>query len=270
MRKILKHTIGIAIGILLLVSVVRAATYNFYFNNTEQGANSTAAPSLTVNSDGKPASAVALPVPVGTAVPAPQPPDSKSAPQVKAAEEKSVADASQENEAKMRFLKQFRFTLGAGFAQVKSRSPYEVSGNPYGESTVKAEGGLGSIGFFFTDWLGVNFFVGVGANSGGGRMNVFGGGELEIVPIRISLFNVKDFLMLSGLIGGSSVYDLSNSNGAGLEPHAGGRFTLQLSDHWGLTAAARFILNKGYFESNSNYVTSRETFIGEAGLTVRL
>src|SRR4051812_17870316 len=36
------------VGLLFMVGVGHAATYNFYFNNLEQGDNSTANPSLTV------------------------------------------------------------------------------------------------------------------------------------------------------------------------------------------------------------------------------
>ena len=41
------------IGLLFMVGVGRAATYNFYFNNLEQGDNSTANPQLSVTQKGK-------------------------------------------------------------------------------------------------------------------------------------------------------------------------------------------------------------------------
>jgi uncharacterized iron-regulated membrane protein len=44
--------IGLIFGIVCLASITWAATYNFYFNNTEQGNNSTATPTVTVT-DGK-------------------------------------------------------------------------------------------------------------------------------------------------------------------------------------------------------------------------
>lgn len=54
-------------GICLILAMegVEAATYNFYFNNTEQGANSNASPTLTVR-DGK---KVAPPVEIGESAP---------------------------------------------------------------------------------------------------------------------------------------------------------------------------------------------------------
>lgn len=52
LMKLYRITLFIILGMIYLSTNARAATYNFYFNNTEQGDNSTASPNLSVK-DGK-------------------------------------------------------------------------------------------------------------------------------------------------------------------------------------------------------------------------
>ena len=69
--KKLKWTLMVA---LFTVGIANAATYNFYFNNTEQGENSTAEPKLIVGSSGEASKneelkSTSLPGPVNLQIP---------------------------------------------------------------------------------------------------------------------------------------------------------------------------------------------------------
>jgi hypothetical protein len=98
----------------------------------------------------------------------------------------------------------------------------------------------------------INAFGGAYKTDGISRGQGFVGGELELVPLRISLFRFED-LIEGGLMLGAST--LKHAVGNVATAHAGARLTFNLGDKWSITTAAR--ANLGYI-------------IGEAGVAIRL
>jgi hypothetical protein len=225
------------------VSLVWAGTYNFYFNNTEQGANSTASPSLTVSADGKATSTGAqqtVSSTDGKLVPDKNPAAGSSV--VPAAPVTTAESAPAQRESDPDF-RHFRLELGG----TKAIHRYQ-----YGYTTDE-QGLLAAVGISFTRELGVNFF---GSRLEKGRW--FGGADFEITPIRASLFRMENFLELTGLVGASTLDQVYY--GAVLLAHVGARVNLNLGHQFGVTAVVRQSLGG----------SDGTNFMGEAGLIVRL
>ncbi|OFZ83189.1 MAG: hypothetical protein A2583_01880 [Bdellovibrionales bacterium RIFOXYD1_FULL_53_11] len=248
-------TVGITTGVLGVSWVAMGATYNFYFNNTEQGPNSTASPSLSVSGDGmangqKPTTLPnASPTPTAEASPAPE----AAKPQAAAADQAgaSVAAAPEPPSGK-------HWLIGA-----KMSLAFQTMGEKHADMSHEGPfanyGGVVGIGYQFTKDLGIN------AYGGGTRVNdafpyrgtvhkpaFFAGGELEVMPVRISLGRFEDLLQFGAMIGASS-FRRSEENIGSL--HAGLRLNLNFGHGWGLSTAVRG--NLGYLQS-------------EAGLLIRL
>jgi hypothetical protein len=223
-----------------------AATYNFYFNNTEQGDNSTATPNVVVN-DGKkeggkslepknPAldpAASSQATSAAAAVPGPAP-SSASGQQSTAA---LPADAVSPPE-----FRHVRLTAGA-------------------TDLLGAMGASVGIGYFFNREFGFNAF-GVlsrgdyktfGANgtwSGTESWTGFDAGlEMEVTPVRIAVGRIEDLLDLGGMLGVSTI---AADTGNWVSPHLGARLNINLGSRWGITTTAR--LNASYAMAEAGLV----------------
>lgn len=211
--------------------LAQAATYNFYFNNTEQGDNSTATPTVTMSGDKSKPSAERTPgAPALAGVPAPAP--ASAAPTV-AAHESHTALSPGEIPAP-----EFRHCRITGGLANKSG----------------AWGGSANLGYFFTREFGINAFGGgFGQNYlNGNDTRFFGGAELEVTPIRITVGRIDNLIDIGGLLGVSTI-DADEDNW--ISPHAGLRMNLNLGNRWSLTTTSRF---------NASYA------MGELGIAIRL
>ena len=195
-----------------LISVAWSATYSFYFNNTEQGPNSTATPSITV--DGVKATGTGAQQTVssnGTVLTglAPVSP-ADTAPAASIANAPAVPSSG---------FKRFRVILGT-----TTLSRYGIGG------LLKRVGGSFEAGF----WIGKD--LGIHVLGGGVSESTYGLAEIEIVPLRLTLFRFENLIELGVLAGGhtdSPYMDWPRYL------HAGARLNLNLGDSWSLTTSLR-------------------------------
>ena len=231
------------VGNVTLISVVWGATYNFNMNNTEQGSNSTASPVLNISGDGKATSTGAQQTITNTEngkFISPQLTPAAPAPT-------GISQASASPEGQPRFeFRHWRLGL-SGFDTRYSFSP---------DDKQEKVGAMLSLGMLFTPELGFNVFGGTTGRSD--YRPWFAGGELEITPIRASLFRMENFLELAGLAGASSLKGLASLTG--IAPHVGVRASLNLGYQIGVSIVARQLLGQGDFSQ----------LVGEAGLIVHL
>lgn len=229
--------LGFVVGVAMITSLlamfataVKAATYNSIFNNIEQGPGSTASPTIQV-SDGltkKPPAQSQAPTLPAAAEPVPS-----------TAAEAALAPAADASSGAR------RFRLGL-LGHMMGQNVNELKKPMLGGGTLSAA-------YFPIRDLGVSAFGGTG-----GHKNSFVGGEVELVPVRLTLFGLDHFIEAGALAGVST---LGRNYGHFGSVHAGGRVTVNFGPQIGLTAGIRTNL------------TGRTDFtytMAEAGLAVRL
>jgi hypothetical protein len=240
MKRFLPLTITLFASLGASEWAARAATYNFYFNNTEQGDNSTATPTVTV-SDGKaekrltpqPASAAPVATPVA-------PPEPVAAP-VAAFPGASSTAVIPEGPGFLGSDRTAHFRLTAGVGEV-----FEAD---------SAIGPFFDLGLFANRYVGVNFYVGVSQlqwDYWWQRSSTVIGGELELTPLHLGTGAHPDLLELGVLLGASNLYPAEDN---WVAPHLGGRLSVNFGNYAALTAVVRG--NAG-------------TISGETGLALRL
>ena len=239
-----------------------AATYNFYFNNTEQGDNSTATPSVTVRDDGKvfkngvPVENAKKDATPGTAK------DEASAP-VGSSSYVSTAVVPKENKDP-----HWRFSLGvSAFKDYGSDASYPSSNDPQLSA---------SFSFFFNRYIGLTLFgsklPGIAYSMDNySDSNWMMGFEAEIVPFHISIGGAENALEI-GFLGGfetryssQTVYSsnfysmggetMSTGDNWEFQPEAGIRVSVNLGHSWSIIGDVR---------ATENYAT------GEAALAFKL
>lgn len=213
--------VGLTLGMFGLAWVAWGGSYNFYFNNTEQGSNSTATPTVTVTTDEKSKSG-ANSVPAsetGTAPAAQTVTVPGSAPGPVSA---NTVAATEDSSKKSR-----RFRASATGLVMGRKAGGEKS----------VGGGLG-FAYFPVREIGLNIY-GFGMN-GGGEDGVVGL-DLEVLPLRFSLGRFEN-LIETGPILGASTFKRASGNLVTL--HAGLRLNFNLGEQWSITSSAR--INMGY------------------------
>ena len=205
------------IAVATIMEVVRAANYQVLFNNVEQGSNSTANPTLSVNSDGKATKTQGMQT---TAQTVPQ------------------AEAETETETETQILVPQAVattqTLVEEFTYKKMRMMFlgiAMDRNLRRNSHPNSVGGMLEFTYFPMDSFGMSLFGGAGS-----KKNYFYGAELDLVPLKISLFDMKNFVELTGLMGISSLGKEINTKALG---HIGGRLSVNFGERYGLTASYR-------------------------------
>ncbi|MBS1983686.1 MAG: hypothetical protein JST16_05890 [Bdellovibrionales bacterium] len=219
--KYLMRPLLILLGMIGMVSVAGAAVYNMYFNNVEQGDNSTATPSVTVHKteegtkvtktsgDGT----VASPV-VENPAPAPAP---VAAPV--AAEATSVAAAPRAVDSGLKW----RFSLNGG------RS-YNSGGWASSGKSIAL-----NLGYFPLPYLGFNVWGGHTFLHTGDRW-AEGGAEIEVDPVKLNLFGFTDSVEV-GVMAGLSNLGRSPDNYVSL--YAGARVALNFASRWNINVTGR-------------------------------
>jgi hypothetical protein len=233
-------------GFLSMMEWATAATYNVYFNNVEQGANSTAAPTLHI-SDSKPVGAQPTSV-SETRDPAAEPsaaePNKASEP--KASESQLPVGAS--TAARIEALSEssnrwFRLSF-LGTSNLSGSDPRDDQGGKKAGAML-----MGSI-FPLRDF-GINAFAGV-APAGKG----YYGGELEFDPLHLGLFGL-DHLIDAGFVVGAS--SMGQREGFDIV-HSGVRMAVNFGPHYSIVGGLRTHLNQGEGDRD---------WLADAGVSIR-
>lgn len=240
MRFIYTFIVGLLAGVLttlvcmtLISSWVEAATFNYIFNNVEQGPNSTASPSLSVSGE-KPKLVQSPPEEGGAPVESLPSPVPSVAPVFPATQSTVTHASSPGHDADKR--KAWRAELLA-----------------HSVNRDQGVGGTFTLGYFPLRELGVSARFGTGADF---KQSAYWGGELEVIPLRLSVFGAQDMLDLGAVVGGSS---LGHALGTATA-HAGVKSSIHFGDRFALTAGLRTNL------------TSRSEFtylLADAGISLR-
>jgi hypothetical protein len=226
----------------------KAAVYNFYFNNTEQGDGSTAQPSLNVNptgsptstqaggeSGGVPAQAEATPTVPNAEAPAEgivsqsvAPTDSKS----------FAAVGSSETQGQ----RKYKISLGAFYSGGQNWSEgydYGHDGTNYRYKQFRGIDDTGgasfNMGYYPLSYLGFNLFAGV-AIVDGDPSDSLAGLELEITPLKFNLFGFHDVIELAVMAGGTTAAAVSENIGS---IFLGARVGFNFGQRWSLDARLR-------------------------------
>ena len=263
------------LGVVATTCVAWGATYNFYFNNVEQGENGQASPSVLIQ-DGKLANGQAqtLPVPGATPSPTPSPADvaqptpvnPDTSPAKESEEEAKPAEAGVSSATaevaewkQEKKSKRFRFDLTALIAAGSGG----MAGTP---------GLLGGFTWNFMPALGVRAFGGFvrplapymysGERSydpetgtypedfGDPQTKPILGLEAEWNPIRVNFWGLEDWFSMGVLLGASNLHVLGDN---WVTMHTGIRARMNLSENLGLLAQTRFNLGYATFEAGLTF-----------------
>lgn len=219
---------------LFATSEVQAATFNYIFNNTEQGENSTASPSIVVDGDKITKKNGEL-VSTTSAPSAPTNAEIESAHNLKyrIMAMGNVMHHNSDQNITFRFTSRDFESLGR-----KSNSHINAS--------------LGASIFTGRDMALSAFLI------GGKTEKAHYGAEAEFIPLRIAVLGKSDFIE-TGLLLGASTIGRENLEKAGTF-HAGARVNVNFLPQLGITGAARTNLNE---RSKYRYA------MAEAGLAYR-
>jgi hypothetical protein len=263
-----KLTSLIVSAALVLGGYAHAATYNFYFNNTEQGEQSQASPSLTVNTDekgelqsvqkgeGEPAQAQNEDVPPGyyldedgqvvTDAPASAEASAKPAQAaaastgVTAANSHYIVDGWNPPIKPWRFV---QFRLSGAFANrtsYTSETSFDEWGYPFERESDSglSVGALATVGFWVSPYLGLNAMAGLMSANSDMDSNFGWGLEAELAPIHIDSAWMENFVEMGAMFGYSNlgIGDLFDNGGSF---HFGGRVGVNITRHFGIDAIVR-------------------------------
>lgn len=206
-----------------LLGIAGAATYNLYFNNTEQGDNSTATPSLSVATDGAgklevkkngetAATAPETPLPTPQTTIPPQP-TILPPPMIQAAPGSAQSVAS---------------VFTAPNTDHKWRA--SVVGGVFAEGYFDGASIGANLGYFPLSYLGFNAFV------GGLDTSFHGGAELELTPFKLNVFGFQDTLEVGAMIGLNSLAAASSNF---VSAHIGARAAWNFGSRWMVTTQVR-------------------------------
>ncbi len=230
-----------------------AGTYNFNFNNTEQGENGNASPTVNV---------------VGAKVVEETPLKSKEvASQPAAPIMPSVAatvgpksDVPQTNTAVAEVPEAFEIP------RQRRQGYFDLTGFAMNQEYVGAVRGGLSVGLGWRPWkyFGVRGFGGVVYGKPGfypkpGRSfdstgyELFAGVEVELIPVYVSLFGMQDWLSV-GVFGGASSLAYAPGSDPFTLPHGGIRTRVGMTDWLGLMAQVR--LNKSFIQAETGLTFS--------------
>jgi hypothetical protein len=259
-----------SVGCLAATCVAWGATYNFYFNNVEQGPNSQASPSVSIQ-DGKlvgadPKSApevVPSPTPTptdvaapsGDTVPAKEPEEEGEPRPTEAAAPVSTEVAEWRSKPRHRNWRidalgvasaswadseSGRSGVSAGYGVIAA-----LTWNPIDVFGVRAFGGAMRKTTAYVDTSYVNNYPYVSSTTDSSIVPIFGA-EAEWNPIRVNFWGVEDWFT-AGIFGGLSNIHTAPENIVSL--HAGIRARMNLTEALGLLAQTRFNLGYATFEA---------------------
>lgn len=232
------YYIGIIVSLVCLAAPkdAHSATYNFYFNNTEQGDNSTATPNVTINDGKAPKKQEQKPEVKSEDLPEQYPADEPAvvSPEATPVPSRPTSTAAARLESRRSFERDhphWRF-IGGAFAahsegnETIERSVFDDDWDPfnssYSERRSRSGGGVLLTGtYFFTPIIGATVFLGSAA-----------GTEFELTPLHL----LNDTIELGAMVGVTAInYDLIDKASA----HVGARLGLNFGRNWGISVAGR-------------------------------
>lgn len=234
-----------------VLGLAGAATYNLYFNNVEQGDNSTATPSVSLSTDANGKVVEAKKDPGTPEATPPAPAEETPAPATTPAP--TAQSTAMVNTTSSTANYKWRAIVSTGILNESSggyfNDPYVSHSGDGGYSSYNYyyNDGVsfnGSLGYFPLEYMGFNAFVGVADK-------LYGGFELEITPIKFNFFGFKDALEIGGMVGIST---LAAAQGNVASAHLGLRAGWNFGERWLLSANVR---------GNAGFVS------GDAGLGMR-
>ena len=260
--------VGATLVSFILGSKAYPATYNFYFNNAEQGDNSTSTPTVIVK-DGKqikgdeeqpgPEKPTAQPTPALKSETIAQPPVALPAKEPEDSDQQASTARSHKFEKFLSDRDQPHFRLIAGvtattinhsmsqdgYSYSYEGGSFASSGYSYDNTSAEASPSV-SFSFFPVSILGATYFLNMHSE----------GLEGELVPLSLG----RDGRFQLALLGGG----LKDLGGGPFRPFLGGRLELNFSRTWGMTVAYRRAIDE-----NSNADGTFNSSL-EAGMVVRL
>jgi hypothetical protein len=253
LRKFGWLVVTVGCGVTGLCWVAWGATYNFYFNNTEQGANSTASPTLTVSGDGKATkSGGNTDTPPGLEKPA-------AATVIPAASDvdRSTANAASTGNMAQTGNPEGRSSVTAGIVEdhpLRDRNPWRLVA---GASDVNTFQGFTTLGATVSLEYELTRSFGLGAFGVFNARGADGGAEIEWTPIRLSFGPWENMLEVGPLLGFSSLGVPPDyySDRNWVTAHAGVKVGLNFGRNLGIIGTIR---------GNYGYV------MADAGLAIRL
>ena len=256
---------GTLFGFIGVVCVSMGANYNFYFNNTEQGNNSTAAPNLTVT-DGKVSSsgagttnAVPPTVVANPMSPVPKGEVAKTEPKMELPSQTGSAALTKAEIAQPKQSRKW-FKLTASGAAVQ-KDANRMGYLKYSEPAFVLQGTVS----FFRD-LGLNAFGAV-YTSTDRNSDRFYGAEFEFIPVHLTIGKLENFIDLGVAVGANNARQTTEIQDATAESklsyrqqsqfgaHLGFRTSINIGNEWSITAGIR---------------GGREFAMAEAGLSLKL
>ena len=235
------YLVAIGFASFLFGRFIPAASFNYYFNNVEQGANSKASPVLNVGSKG-------IPTKAADAAPenAAESPSSESQEYVESSLPSDSTPAKNETSGEIDLSgKESWVRLGI---LTHSLGP-DVS--PFGENN--RVGGTVTLGFFPLRDFGINAMAAVGSLE-----HFFYGAEFEAVPLRVSLFGLNHFIEGSALVGASSIGKTEGRIGS---IHGGVKLGVNFGREIGFTTG---------FRTNLSDRNRFQYYMMDAGLQIRI
>lgn len=214
-----------------------AGTYNFYFNNTEQGDHSVASPSLTTtdneaaqNTSDKKNSAA-----------------TSTTPSINRTETQSKPDTSDRFQTKLSDRQLWRLQFGT-FALKKTIN--EKDNDYYYVENSTTFGPFISAGFYPIKWVGCTFSLGfytLNRRWGSASLEPYLAFDGEVRPIVLDLFGIRDALSLGVFAGINNTHWSSfssedrfyNFEVGRYSPYVGIRLGAKISEHWGFATSAR-------------------------------
>lgn len=277
-----KKWIGLAsitIGSMMVSGVAFAATYNFYFNNTEQGDNSTATPNVTVEQDDKGGpvkvtKAGGDPMPAASATPAVM--EQRVTTPVQAPAQPVEDEPRATSEISKKYILAdngpFRhFSMGLGIAVLDRKDlsnnytyNYSDSSDPfssnYGYSSsgsTAATGGLMlTVGYDFTRDIGLRGFAVAYSdnpnNTSSGEVSSDAtdwayGGDLELTPVHFKVGRHENLIDLGAMVG-ATTYKSASDSVTEWKAFGGPRVNLNITDGIQITSSYRFSQYYNMFE----------------------
>jgi hypothetical protein len=113
-----------------------------------------------------------------------------------------------------------------------------VVNNYLGNGTEGNFGGLVEVGYFFNREIGLNLYGAAKSE----YPSLLAGLDLELLPIRMSVGRIEDFIQIGFILGASTTVPYGSENFASM--HVGARALINLGERWGVTAGVR--ANLGY------------------------
>ncbi len=204
----------LVVSVSSLIQTAKGGTTSLIFNNVEQGPNSTANPSIVVDGNGKVVK---------------KSEDGKTLQQYNTDAASPTAEVSSVPAAQTT-------TVVSEVAQParSTRRSWFKMGMAYHALTsnrLDQTGGTLSLTLMPLRGFGISAFGGIGS-----KHQNFYGGELEVLPLRLSLFDFEDFVELGGTLGVSSLGTLSKVKGT---VHFGPKIQVNFGPHYSIVASYR-------------------------------